>query len=146
MCSNGYKTGDGVAEELLSQFDLAERAASALGIVVWPMVEFEADDAIATAAFRWWQAEGVDQVVICSPDKDLMQMARSQRIVSLDRRKELVIDESGVVEKFGVGPGSIPRLSGPGRRRRRRYSGHSQVGRQVYGSGTGSVRAHRADT
>ncbi len=105
---DGYKTGDGVAEELLSQFGLAERAVSALGIVVWPMVEFEADDAIATAASRWWQAEGVEQVVICSPDKDLMQMARGQRIVSLDRRKELVTDEAGVVEKFGVRPGSIP--------------------------------------
>ena len=105
---DGYKTGDGVAKELLSQFDLAERATSALGFVVWPMVEFEADDAIATAAFRWWEAEDVDQVVICSPDKDLMQMARGQKIVSFDRRKEVITDEEGVVEKFGVGPESIP--------------------------------------
>ncbi|MCI0441099.1 MAG: flap endonuclease [Chloroflexi bacterium] len=105
---SGYKTGEGVPEGLLSQFPLAERAASALGLVVWPMIEFEADDAIATAAARWKDAPGVEQVVICSPDKDLMQLISGNRVVSLDRRKNVTTDEPGVREKFGVGPESIP--------------------------------------
>ena len=105
---DGYKTGEGVPEDLFSQFALAERAASALGIVVWPMVEFEADDALATAAHKWADAPGVEQVVICSPDKDLMQMVSNGKVVSLDRRREITIDEDGVWEKFGVGPESIP--------------------------------------
>lgn len=104
---DGYKTGEGVSQDLMSQFDLAERAASALGLVVWPMVEFEADDAIATAAHMWAEAPGVEQVVICSPDKDLMQMVTDAKVVSLDRRREITIDEAGVWEKFGVGPESI---------------------------------------
>ena len=105
---SGYKTGDGTPEDLMSQFGLAERAASSLGIVVWPMVEYEADDAIATAALRWWGAPGVEQVVICSPDKDLTQLVRENRVVCLDRRKNVTMDENGVVEKFGVSPCSIP--------------------------------------
>ena len=104
----GYKTGEGVPENLMGQFGLAERAAASLGIVVWPTEEFEADDAIATAVSRWWDAHGVEQVVICSPDKDLMQMVRGSRVVSLDRRRDLVIDEAGVEDKFGVSPSSIP--------------------------------------
>ncbi len=104
----GYKSGEGTPEDLMSQFGLAERAASSLGIVVWPMVEFEADDAIATAAFRWWDAPGVEQVVICSPDKDLTQMVRGKRVVCLNRRTHVTMDEDGVVEKFGVSPDSIP--------------------------------------
>lgn len=104
----GYKTGAGVPEELYSQFQLAEDAASALGMVVWPMVEFEADDAIATAVARWRDTDDVDQVVICSPDKDLAQMVSGDRVVCLDRRKNLVLDEAGVRDKFGVSPGSIP--------------------------------------
>ena len=104
----GYKTGEGIPEDLLAQFELAERAVFALGIVVWPMVEFEADDAIASAAFRWRDAPEVDQVVICSPDKDLTQMVRGQQVVCLDRRKNVTIDEAGVLEKFGVSPESIP--------------------------------------
>ena len=104
----GYKTGEGIPEELLAQFELAERAAASLGIVVWPMVEFEADDAMATAASRWRDAPGVDQVVICSPDKDLAQMVTGQRVVCLDRRKNVTLDEAGVWEKFGVSPESIP--------------------------------------
>ena len=104
----GYKTGEGVPEELMSQFDLAERAVAALGVVVWPMVDFEADDALATAAERWWNAPGVDQVVICTPDKDLAQMVRSDRVVCLDRRRNITLDETGVHEKFGVWPESIP--------------------------------------
>ena len=105
---DGYKTGEGVPEELLAQFDLAERATSALGIVVWPMTEFEADDAIATAAARWQDAPEVEQVVICSPDKDLCQMVRDGKVVSLDRRRDITLDEAGVKEKFGVAPESIP--------------------------------------
>ena len=93
---------------MLAQFDLAERAVSALGIVVWPMVEFEADDAIASAVSRWCEAPEVNQIVICSPDKDLAQMVRGQRVVCLDRRKKVTLDEAGVLEKFGVSPKSIP--------------------------------------
>lgn len=104
----GYKTGEGTPEELLGQFGLAERAAAALGIIVWPMIEFEADDALATAAARWKDAPGVDQVVICSPDKDLAQMVEAQKVVCLDRRREVTLDEVGVMEKFGVSPESIP--------------------------------------
>ena len=104
----GYKTGAGVPEELLAQFETAERAASALGIVVWRMVEFEADDALATAAHMWADAPGVEQVVICSPDKDLAQMVRGARVVSWDRRRNALLDADGVIAKFGVAPASIP--------------------------------------
>jgi 5'-3' exonuclease len=104
----GYKTGEGLPEELTSQFPLAERGAAALGLVVWPMVEFEADDALATGAARWWDAPGVEQVVICSPDKDLTQCVRGSRVVCLDRMRRKLLDEPGVVEKFGVPPASIP--------------------------------------
>ncbi len=75
----GYKTGEGVAPDLLDQFPLAEQAVSALGLVVWPMVEFEADDALATAAVRFQEQPGVDQIVICSPDKDLAQLVSGRR-------------------------------------------------------------------
>ena len=105
---DGYKTGADTPEELRGQFDLAEKAASALGVVIWPMTEFEADDAMATGAARWENAPEVEQIVICSPDKDLCQMVRGSRVVCLDRRKGLVIDEDGVTEKFGVQPRSIP--------------------------------------
>ncbi|MCE2404062.1 MAG: flap endonuclease [Dehalococcoidia bacterium] len=105
---DGYKTGEGVPDDLASQFHLAERAASTLGMVVWPMVEFEADDAIATAAARWCGGQEAGRVVICSPDKDLAQMVRGDRVVCLDRRRETVLDEAGVREKFGVEPRSIP--------------------------------------
>jgi 5'-3' exonuclease len=104
----GYKTGEDTPGDLLRQFDLAERAAAALGLAVWPMVEFEADDALASAAARWRDAPGVEQVVICSPDKDLTQMVQGRRVVCLDRRRNLVMDEGAVVEKFGVSPESIP--------------------------------------
>lgn len=103
-----YKTSAGVPEELLAQFPLAERATRALGVVVWPMVEFEADDALATAAAQAEADAGVQQVVICSPDKDLAQCVRGSRVVCLDRRRRLVYDEPGVIQKFGVPPASIP--------------------------------------
>jgi 5'-3' exonuclease len=105
---DGYKTGEGIDPDLRAQFDLAEQAVAALGIVVWPMVEFEADDAIATAAVRFKDDAAVEQVVICSPDKDLAQLVTGKRVVCWDRRREIVYDEAAVVEKYGVSPESIP--------------------------------------
>ena len=105
---DGYKTGEGIDPDLLSQFSLAEEAVAALGIIVWPMVEYEADDALATAAARFREDKAVEQVVICSPDKDLAQLVSGDRVVCWDRRREIVYDEAGVIEKYGVSPGSIP--------------------------------------
>ena len=104
----GYKTSEGVPEDLLAQFTLAEQATHALGMVVWPMVEFEADDAIAAAAERWRDAPEVEQIVLCTPDKDMAQCVRGTRVVCLDRLRRRVLDEAGVIEKFGVPPASIP--------------------------------------
>jgi 5'-3' exonuclease len=104
----GYKTGEGVDPNLLSQFQLAEEAVSALGVVVWPMVEFEADDALGTAAKRFKKNKSVEQILICSPDKDLAQLVDGDKVVCWDRRRDIIIDEAGVVEKFGVSPESIP--------------------------------------
>jgi 5'-3' exonuclease len=106
----GYKTGEGLPPELLAQFPLAEAAARALGVVTWPMVEFEADDALATAAARWHDAPGVEQVVVCSPDKDLAQCVVGTRVVTYDRIRRTTLDEEGVRAKFGVSPASIPDL------------------------------------
>ena len=104
----GYKTGEGVDENLLAQFPLAEKAVAALGIVVWPMVEFEADDGLAAGVSLYGSEPGVEQVVVCSPDKDLAQTVNGKRVVCWDRRRDIVMDEDGVVEKFGVRPRSIP--------------------------------------
>src|SRR5271166_965594 len=104
----GYKTGEGVEPDLLAQFPLLEEALSALGIVVWPMVEFEADDALAAASLAAAGDERVERVIICTPDKDLAQCVRGTRIVQMDRRKRTIRDEAGVVAKFGVPPLSIP--------------------------------------
>ena len=104
----GYKTGDGIEPDLLAQFHPAEDATEALGIVAWRMVEFEADDALATAASRFRDDPGVEQVVICTPDKDLAQSVVGDRVVTLDRRSGAVRDEGGVRDRFGVGPRSIP--------------------------------------
>ena len=104
----GYKTGEDTPEDLMAQFALAERFVSALGITVWPMVEFEADDVIATAARKWMSAPDVEQIVICSPDKDLAQVVSGDKVVSLDRRRGIILDEDGVVAKYGVPPSSIP--------------------------------------
>ncbi|MGH7712120.1 MAG: 5'-3' exonuclease [Gemmatimonadaceae bacterium] len=105
---DGYKTSDGIPADLWSQFRLAERATHALGIVVWPMVEFEADDALATAAARAHAEPNVEQVVICATDKDLAQCVRGTRVVCYDRMRRRMLDEVGVIEKFGVPPASIP--------------------------------------
>tara|TARA_B100001013_G_C24553337_1_gene419549 strand:- start:12 stop:893 length:882 start_codon:yes stop_codon:yes gene_type:complete len=107
---DGYKTGNGTPEDLLAQFELAERAVESLGILAWPMVEYEADDAIATATAYCTGLSEVEQVVICSPDKDLAQMVQGDSVVCYDRRRETVMGETGVIEKFGVSPGSIPDL------------------------------------
>jgi 5'-3' exonuclease len=104
----GYKTGEGVDPNLLAQFPLAEEAVSALGVVVWPMVEFEADDALGTAARRFKKNKSVEQILICSPDKDLAQLVEGKKIVCWDRRRDIIIDEAGVVEKYGVSPASMP--------------------------------------
>jgi 5'-3' exonuclease len=104
----GYKTSEGVPADLMAQFPLAERATHALGVVVWAMVEFEADDALATGAARWACAPEVEQVLICTPDKDLAQCVAGSRVVCFDRMRRRLLDEPGVVAKFGVSPASIP--------------------------------------
>jgi 5'-3' exonuclease len=104
----GYKTGEGVEPELLAQFPLLEEVLAAAGIVVWAMVEFEADDALAAAAALAAKDSRVDRVIICTPDKDLAQCVRGARVVQLNRRTRVTFDEAGVVQKFGVSPASIP--------------------------------------
>jgi len=104
----GYKTSEGVDPRLLAQFQLLEDALVALGVVVWPMVELEADDALAGAADHLAKIARVKRIFICSPDKDLAQCVRKKRVVMFDRRRDLIIDESGVKTKFGVEPESIP--------------------------------------
>jgi 5'-3' exonuclease len=104
----GYKTSEGIEPDLLAQFPVLEEVLSTAGIVVWPMVEFEADDALAAAAMAAAQDVRVEQVIICTPDKDLAQCVRGTRIVQLNRRTRVTIDEGGVIQKFGVAPASIP--------------------------------------
>jgi 5'-3' exonuclease len=104
----GYKTGAGIEPDLIAQFPLLEEAVAALGVTLWPMVEFEADDALAAAAERAALDPRVDRVVICTPDKDLAQCVRGRRVVQLNRRTRFIMDEAGVVQKFGVPPASIP--------------------------------------
>ena len=105
---SGYKTGAGIPPDLYSQFPILEQALSEMGVVVWPMIEFEADDALAAAAVKAAADERVHQVLICTPDKDLCQCVSGTRIVQLDRRTNVIRDEAGVIEKFGVKPESIP--------------------------------------
>ena len=105
---DGYKTGEGLDPDLYAQFPLAERASRALGMVTWPMVELEADDALATAANRLHHLEQVDRVIIASPDKDLYQCVRGDRVVAFDRRRNRMLDEDGVRAKVGVAPRSVP--------------------------------------
>jgi 5'-3' exonuclease len=103
-----YKTSEGVESDLLAQFSLLEETLSAAGVVVWPMVEFEADDAIAAAAAAAAKHEDVRRVIICTPDKDLAQCVSGSRVVQFNRRTRVTLDEAGVIEKFGVSPESIP--------------------------------------
>ena len=103
-----YKTGAGIEPDLLAQFTLLEEALAALGVAVWPMIEYEADDALAAAAERAAAEVRVERVVICTPDKDLAQSVRGDRVVQLNRRTNVVRNEAGVIAKFGVAPASIP--------------------------------------
>jgi len=105
---DGYKTGEGMEPKLFAQFPLAERAARALGMATWSMVEFEADDGLATGAIRYAADSRVEQVLICSPDKDLCQVVDGTSIVTCDRMRDRIYDHDAVVEKFGVEPASIP--------------------------------------
>jgi 5'-3' exonuclease len=104
----GYKTEAGMPPELLAQFPIAEQAIEALGLVLWPMVEFEADDAIAAAAERFAADKRVERVVVCTPDKDMAQLVVDDRIVLWDRRRDLTYDDAGVRAKWGVAPESVP--------------------------------------
>jgi 5'-3' exonuclease len=104
----GYKTSDGVPPELLSQFPILEEAIEAMGVAVWPMVYYEADDALASAASKVAMDSRVSRVIICTPDKDLCQCVEGTRVVQLDRRRDILRDEAGVLAKFGVRPQSIP--------------------------------------
>jgi len=105
---DGYKTSEGLEPDLLAQFPLLERVLAVAGIVVWPMVEFEADDALAAAASAAAKDPRVERIVICTPDKDLAQCVRGMRIVQLNRRTNAILDEAGITQKFGVPPESIP--------------------------------------
>jgi 5'-3' exonuclease len=104
----GYKTGEGIEPDLKAQFPLLEEALTALGVAVWPMIEFEADDALAAASAAAAQSPQVDRVIICTPDKDLAQCVRGTRVVQLIRRTRTIRDEAAVIAKFGVKPESIP--------------------------------------
>jgi len=104
----GYKTSEGIEPDLLAQFPLLEEALTRLGVATWPMVEFEADDALAAAAIVASRDARVERIVICTPDKDLAQCVSGTRIVQMDRRRRLVRDETAIIDKFGVAPASIP--------------------------------------
>lgn len=103
-----YKTGEGVDPELLSQFPILEKALQSMGVLVWPMIEFEADDALASGAAKAARDNRIGRIIICTPDKDLSQCVVGSRVVQLDRRRESLRDEAGVVAKFGIKPSSIP--------------------------------------
>ena len=104
----GYKTSAGMPPELLAQFPIAEQAIEALGVTLWPMVEFEADDAIAAAAERFAADPAVERILICTPDKDMAQLVQDERVVLWDRRRETIYDDAGVRAKWGVAPESVP--------------------------------------
>jgi 5'-3' exonuclease len=122
-----YKTGEGIDPDLLAQFQLLEDVLSTAGVVVWPMVEFEADDALAAAAMAAARDPRVERVIICTPDKDLAQCVRGTRIVQLNRRTRVTRDEAGVVQPTGLDP-RLPRTR---RRRGRRLPGSARLGSQV---------------
>lgn len=104
----GYKTGEGIEPDLLAQFPLLEEVLAAAGVVVWPMIEFEADDALASGAAAASRDKRVKRIIICTPDKDLGQCVQGTRIVQLNRRTQILLDEAGILQKFGVLPESIP--------------------------------------
>ncbi len=104
----GYKTGEGIDPDLWNQFQLAEDLVAAAGVTVWSMIEFEADDALAAGAARWKGERSVEQILLCSPDKDLAQMVSGDKIIAWDRRRDIILNEEGVFNKFGVTPQSIP--------------------------------------
>ncbi len=124
----GYKTSEGVEPDLLAQFHPLEDALTALGVVVWPMIEHEADDALGAAAVKAARDPRVTQVRICTPDKDLSQCVSGTRIVQEDRLRRTVRDEAGVIAKFGVAAGVDPRLPGAGRRQLRWLSRACRAG------------------
>ena len=141
----GYKTGEGVDPDLWSQAWPLEEALRALGVVVWPMVELEADDALASAAAVAADDPEVEQVIICTPDKDLGQCVRGTRVVQLDRRKDIVIDEGGVDRQVRRRPGLHPRLSGAGRRQRGRVPRTGGLGGEVGCHRPGPLAPPRGD-
>ena len=139
----GYKTGAGIEPDLLAQFPLLEDALSAAGVVVWPMVEFEADDALAAAAVAAARDARVERVIICTPDKDLAQCVRGTRIVQLNRRTRVMRDEAGVIAEVRRLARVDPRLPGAGGRRGRRISGPARLGGEVVGGRPRQVRPSR---
>jgi 5'-3' exonuclease len=142
----GYKTGDGIDPDLLSQFPLLEEALSALGVAVWPMMEFEADDALAAAAATAAADPRVERVLICTPDKDLAQAVRGTRVVQMDRRTRTIRDEAGVIEKFGVPPASIPDYLALVGDNADGFPGLAGWGGPFGGGSLVQVRAHRVDS
>ena len=142
----GYKTGAGIDPDLLSQFGLLEEALQALGVTVWPMVEYEADDALAAAAVKAAADPRVEQVLICTPDKDLAQCVRGSRVVQLNRRTNVVMDEAGVMGKFGVAPASIPDYLALVGDAADGYPGIDRVGREVVCGGARTLRPSRGDS
>ena len=139
----GYKSSAGMPPELLAQFPIAEAAVEALGIVLWPMVEFEADDAIAAAAWRFAEDPAVEKILVCTPDKDMAQLVVDERIVLWDRRRGITYDDAGVRAKWGVAPTSIPDWLGRRRRLVRRLPGHPGLGREGRGGGARRLRPSR---
>ena len=142
----GYKTGDGIDPDLFAQFPLLEETLAAAGIVVWPMVEFEADDALAAGAVLAARDPRVDRVIICTPDKDLAQCVRGTRVVQLNRRTRVTRDEAGVIQKFGVPPASIPDYLALVGDAADGYPGPARLGREVDGRGARQVRPSRIDS
>ena len=139
----GYKTGEGIDPALWAQFPLLEEGLRAWGLTVWPMVEFEADDALATAAAKAELDPRVEQVIICSPDKDFAQCVRGTRVVQRDRVRRTTRDEAGVVARFGVRTSLDSRLSRPRRRHVGRLPWPSRLGTEVGRDRARQVRPHR---
>jgi 5'-3' exonuclease len=142
----GYKTSAGVPRDLLAQFHLLEEVLSAAGIAVWPMIEFEADDALAAGAAAAARDKRVKQVIVCTPDKDLAQCVTGTRVVQLSRRTNVTLDEAGVMEKFGVAPESIPDYLALVGDAAGRIPGLARLGREIFRGSVGEVLAPRSDS